>query len=112
MRSTIIATLLLTLLPTFGFAKSLRCEIKENSAPVSSVPIETVPHVKLKFGQTPNVVAYLTEYDNGYVTLEGYLVNYEARFYSAGVLKTLNDKLIASLWTRYVVVDIQCTLLR
>lgn len=112
MRSTTIASLLITLLPTFCFAKSLRCEIKEDSAPVSSAQIETVPHIKLGFGKTPNVVASVTEYDNGNFTLEGFLVNYEARFYSSGVLKSQNDTLIASLWTRQVVVDIQCTLLK
>ncbi|MFL5813150.1 MAG: hypothetical protein ACJ763_06195 [Bdellovibrionia bacterium] len=112
MKSTMIAGLLLAVLPTLCFAKSLRCEIKESSTPMSSAQIETVPHRKLGFGQTPNVIAYVTEYDNGNFTLEGFLVNYEARFYSAGVLKSQNDRLIASLWSRQVLIDLQCTLLK
>jgi hypothetical protein len=112
MKSTIIVSLCLALLPTFCFAKSLRCEIKEDSAPVSSMQIETVPHVKLKIGQSPNVIAYVKEYDNGNVTLEGLLVHYQARFYSAGVLRNPNDTLIASMWMRQGAIDIQCTLLK
>jgi hypothetical protein len=112
MRSTIIVSLLLTLLPTFALAKSLRCDIKENGTPVSSAQIETVPHVKLKFGQTPNVIGYVTEYDNGNFSLEGFLVYYEARFYGGGVLKSQGNSVLASLWTRDFLVDIQCTLLK
>jgi hypothetical protein len=107
-----IAILFLALLPTFSLAKSLRCEIKEGSAPVSSTQIESIPHHKMGFGQTPNVVAYVTEYDNGNFTLEGFLVNYQARFYSAGVLRSQGDLLMASLWTRQVLVDVQCSLLK
>lgn len=108
MKSAIIVSLALTLLPTSSFAKSLRCEIKEDSAPVSSTQIETIRNHKIQFGQTPNVIAYVTEYDNGNFTLEGFLVNYEARFYGAGVLKSPTDSLIASIWTRQVLIDIQC----
>ncbi len=112
MKSTTIAPLFLTLLPTFCFAKTLRCEIKEDSAPVSSTQIETSRNNKIQFGQTPNVIAYVTEYDNSNFTIEGFLVNYEARFYGAGVLKSQNDSVIASIWMRQVLIDLECTLLK
>lgn len=108
MKSAIIVSLALALLPTYSFAKSLRCDIKENESIVSSKQIETMRNKKIEFGQSPNVIAYVTEYDNGNFTLEGFLVNYDARFYGAGVLKTPTDSLIASIWTRQVLIDIQC----
>lgn len=112
MKSTTIASLFLALLPTFCFAKSLHCEIKEDSVPVYSAQIETSPYTKRTLGQTPNVIAYVKDFDNGRFTLEGLLVHYQARFYSTGFLKSQNDTLIASMWMREVAIDIQCTLLK
>lgn len=106
---TALLALSLTALSSAALAKPLHCEIKENGSLVYAGQVNTARHKKIAIGQTPELYAYVTESENASFTLEGFLVNYDARVYAEGVLKNRNDHLTASLWTRQLLIDIQCT---
>lgn len=108
MKLKTLTILALGLSTATSFARPLHCEIKENGATVYTNQINSERHKRIEFGQTPSLSGYITEGDNGSFTIEAFIPNYDARVYAEGVLRVKTDKLTASLWTRQVLVDVQC----
>ena len=102
--------LLLSLMSHQVFASDLKCQIAHDNEVVFKNKIALKINQKTLVGKTALVAAYVTEKENQNFILENFLVEYEARFYSQGVLNQKSDQLVSSIWGREHLIDISCGL--
>lgn len=96
------------LLSSPTFAAVLTCEVKESDSVVVSAQVNTELGSKVKIGETASIVAFVSEKPNSTFVVEAYLRNYDARIYGQGILRNSADQVLARLWGRYALIDIQC----
>lgn len=102
--------IILSLTAELSLAKSLTCEMRINQKTVLTKNIETQKNKKIKIGTYEGITAYLTEKDQSFYSSEGFVPQYELRFYGEGVLKTEKDQIISSLWGREILIENVCKL--
>ncbi len=95
---------------SIGLAKTLNCQIKINDDVLTESQVETKTKEKVFISQADSIRAYVTEKVDDIYTLEAFVGNEELRIYSEGVLPTSADRLVASLWSRNTMADIECSL--
>lgn len=103
--------ILFSLLASSALANRVSCEVLMNDSKVFSNQVETTTNKKVLIGEMADWSAYVIEKADGVYTLEAYLPGSDARVYSTGLLKQVNDKLTASLWGRDILIDLSCDLM-
>ncbi len=101
--------LTLALFPSSALAKSLSCEIRINQKSVLNKKIETQKNQKTLIGQAEGITTYITEKDHDFFSNEGFVPQYELRFYGEGFLRTPKDQIISSIWGRDILIESICT---
>jgi hypothetical protein len=90
-----------------ALGKSVSCQIKLNDSIVSRLTVKSNPRQKVSIGNVEGVSAYLTERGSQNFEIEAFIARYDLRIYAQGSLKTATDHVIASLWGRDSLVDIE-----
>jgi hypothetical protein len=93
-----------------GFSATLECETLINLEPVVSGSVTTVKNSKLQVSHHPDAIAFVTETGPENFLVEAFLPSLQMRIYAEGALRTTNEKLTASAWSREFMVDVTCKL--
>ena len=109
MKLQLVITLATLAFSSFASAATLNCHIDINNDPLLQTQVETKTKTKVKTGEVDSVTAYVTEKVDGIYTLEAFLASSETRIYSEGMIKTNGDRLSASVWSRDILLDIECS---
>ena len=109
MKLTLVSILASLALSSIASAATLNCHIDINNDPLLQTSVETKTKQKVKIGDVDTVTAYITEKVDGIYTLEAFIANAEMRIYSEGMLKSSNDRLSTSVWSRDILLDIECS---
>lgn len=91
-------------------AADLVCDISVNQNIVSETIVTTNLNEKVNIDSVEGVYAYITEKEKNRYIVEAYLAQYDLRIYGEGSIKDNDDRLIASLWGRDSMIDIECRL--
>jgi hypothetical protein len=105
-----LALLSLMVLSTRLYSAELNCNIQINQDIMSEVQVTTTLDQKAGIDSVNGVVAYVTEKANNHYIVEAYLADYDLRVYGEGSIKDQNDRVVASVWGRDSMVDIECRL--
>lgn len=108
MKPPVIVSLVLTVISISAQAKNLACEIRLNDSVLTASTVQTIQGEKVSIGKLPGISAYIQEQADDVYRIEAFLPDYEARIYSQGKINASGDQLIASLWGREVLVEVQC----
>lgn len=94
------------------FSKTVVCEIRDEQIKILSSEMEIKQKQQKYFlGKAQLISAYVTEVLENEYEVEAYLSDSDIRIYAHGTLKTLQDKLTASLWSRSNLVELSCELM-
>lgn len=93
-----------------SMAKSLTCLVQVNDSVVSEIQVETMTKQKIAISEVYSVQAFVTEKVDDIYILEAFIGNEQVRIYGEGMLRTPADRLVASLWSRGTMADIECSL--
>lgn len=104
-----IFIVVLVLFSQSGFAKDIHCSVKYNGTVVLNSSVLTLLNQKMKFASLPYVTAYLTEKENQQYSIEAFIPEQEQRIYSDGTLRGTKDRLVLSLWSRDLLLDLTCS---
>lgn len=91
-------------------AADLLCDISVNQDILSESTVTTVLNQKTSIDSVDGVVAYVTEKEKNHYVVEAYLAQYDLRIYGEGTIKDNDDRLVASVWGRDSMIDIECRL--
>ena len=105
-----ILLLSLIVLSSKLYSTELDCSIQLNLDIISETRVSSVLGLQKSIDALEGISAYVTEKGNGDYIVEAYLADYELRIYAEGSLRDPKDKLVASLWGRESIVDVECHL--
>jgi len=91
-------------------AERLYCSVSENFESVSGVDIQVEGDQKALIARTDSFVTYVSKKKGSNFEVEMFLPELEIRTYGLGALKTSEDRVGTSIWSRERLLDVVCYL--
>ncbi len=105
---SVISGIVLLIGSSVAFSANLTCEIRLSNSLILRRDVATQKQAKTVIGETGEISAYVLEKENQHYTIEALLPEMDARIYAEGSLRELQDRVVASLWGRTLLVDVEC----
>lgn len=109
MKTRFIGLVLLLFSPSI-FASGLECKVSVNSQVVSKEIIDLAPNESKYFGDLSNYRLKVANHTGGKYEIEIFDPSWPSRSYSLGNLKSANDELRWSFWSRDILLEASCKL--
>ncbi len=94
------------------FAKIFNCQFLENTQLIDTAKIETSYQDKILIFKKSQLSSYITEKHNNQFEIDTFIPDKESRIYSQSTLKTINEEISSSIWSRDYLFEIKCTLVQ
>lgn len=106
----LIAALFLTLISSSVFAEELFCNVTVNMETVAEVEFTSAPKTNTAYVVAEGFSFYITNKGNSKFELEVFNLDGPSRSYAEGYLRTQEDTLAWTLWTRDILLETRCKL--
>lgn len=107
---TRIMSLVLLLISPSTFASELVCKVSVNSQVVSKEVVALAPKESKYFGDLANYRLKVANQEEGKYEIEVFDPSWPSRSYSLGYLKSANDEVRWSFWSREIFLEASCKL--
>ncbi|MBY0412537.1 MAG: hypothetical protein K2Q18_00155 [Bdellovibrionales bacterium] len=106
----ILSVLLLVLVSTSAFAETITCNVQVSLEEVARVEFDLAPNTQTKYVASEGFSFYLNNKGDSKFELEIFNIDGPSRSYAEGYLRSPNDTLTWTLWTRDILLATECKL--